>query len=97
MRVKVRLLPHHQKVLEALRDVTLPHGEHCLGFNAIAHLAEMDRAEVRRIVRHLARRGLAEYHRGLWTYDGQMAGSGYCITHAGIALLAERLVENDDG
>lgn len=48
----------------------------------------MDVREVRRIVRCLARKGLAEYWRGLWSDDGP-AGGGYCITPAGRAKLKQ--------
>lgn len=37
--------------------------------------------------RSLRQRGLAEFHRGLWSEDGEPAGSGYCITEAGKAHL----------
>jgi hypothetical protein len=53
-----------------------------------------DRAQVRRWVRQLARKGLAEYHKGLWTEDGTPAGAGYGLTMLGAATL-ELLHERD--
>lgn len=41
----------------------------------------------RAFLRDLTDRGLAQYSRGLWTEDGEPAGSGYAITNAGLALL----------
>jgi Mn-dependent DtxR family transcriptional regulator len=38
---------------------------------------------VRRTVRSLARKGFAEYAKGLWTEDGRLAGAGYRATEAG--------------
>lgn len=54
-----------------------------LGFKTIAACSGLDIRHVRRSVRALARKGLAEYGRGLWTEDGEPAGSGYCCTRAG--------------
>lgn len=77
----------HVRVLNALEMLTAP-GEWYASFDAIAQLTELtDLREVRRIVRHLARKGFAEYRRGLWTEDGYVAGAGYCITKAGIQAL----------
>lgn len=83
------MLPHHKKVLRALEVETRPNGKMCSGFANIAAQAEMnDIPEVRRIVRRLARKGLAEYHKGLCDPDdGEFCGAGYCITERGIALL----------
>ena len=74
------------KCLIALGDMTQPDGECCVGFDALRDAMRMDRAEVRRRVRRLARNGLAEYWRGLWNDEGPR-GAGYCITHAGIHCL----------
>ncbi|BBB99426.1 hypothetical protein [Bradyrhizobium elkanii] len=57
----------------------------CLRFSAIARRGDLDPKHVRRSVRALARKGLAEYVRGLWTMDGEPAGSGYRCTAAGFA------------
>jgi len=48
-----------------------------LSFNMIGALTDLDRRTVRRACRLLARKGLARYGRGLWTEDGEPAGSGY--------------------
>lgn len=86
-----KLLPHHARILIALNDCSAPYGEFCANFKHIAKAANMDDIpEVRRIVRVLARKGLAEFWRGLITDDGSFAGAGYCITHAGRQLVAEK-------
>jgi len=82
-----RLLPHHMRVLTELDAQTEP-GEICVGFAHISLCLEMDRSDVRRIVRHLARRNLAEFHKGLCDDDGMFRGSGYCISHRGRAVVA---------
>ena len=56
-------------------------------FAALTCETRMDRREVRRIVRHLARRGLTEYAKGLWNEDGEPCGAGYRITNAGMDAL----------
>jgi hypothetical protein len=55
----------------------------CLYFRTIAEYAGIEPKRVRRIVRSLARKGYAEFVRGLFDDDGQAAGSGYCCTRAG--------------
>ena len=44
---------------------------------------KLDRKAIRRACRSLARKGLAEYGKGLWSDDGEPAGSGYCAKRAG--------------
>lgn len=61
----------------------------CANFAALGGIGTA-RAGVRRACRSLARKGLAEYHKGLWTEDGEPAGAGYCISKVGIAYLEER-------
>lgn len=57
-----------------------------LTFRSISALSGLEQAHVRRTVRALARKGLAEYGKGLWTDDGQLAGAGYRCTTAGLEL-----------
>lgn len=72
---------NERKVLTVLSDYEME-GQ-CLYFRSIALEVNMDWRKVRRVVRALARKGLAEYHRGLFDDDGRVAGSGYCISKAG--------------
>ena len=44
-----------------------------------------DIPETRRIVRALARKGLAVFMRGLFDDDGRVVGSGYGLTKEGVA------------
>lgn len=52
-------------------------------FRMLTARTGMDRPEVRRIVRGLARKGLTVYGRGLWTEDNLPGGAGYALTDAG--------------
>jgi hypothetical protein len=78
----------HRAVLEALYSI---HSDYDGGgyahFAYVVEKTGLPRPVVRRICRHLARVGLAEYCRGLWNEDGRPAGSGYGITRAGLAAL----------
>lgn len=53
-------------------------------FRQIASLTKIDVKQIRRSCRRLARKGLAQYARGLWDDEGQPAGSGYSCTIAGL-------------
>ncbi len=83
------MIEGQQKCLEALDEHTHPNGEMCVPFAPIIEDTGLDRQTVRRHVRALARKGLAEYFRGLCNEDGQPAGAGYCITDAGRADLRD--------
>lgn len=85
----MKLLDHHKEVLRALVQADEDCGErYFMNFRTISGwCAVKDVRKVRRIVRHLARRGLTEYKSGLWNDDGEMAGSGYRITKAGERAL----------
>ncbi len=61
----------------------------CFPFAPIMQDTGLDRASVRRACRLLKRKGLAEYHKGLWSEDGEMGGAGYCASEAGRALEKE--------
>jgi hypothetical protein len=81
------------RVITALSE----HGDNYLSFQHIAEGARLTRDEVVPIVRDLAKRGLAKFARGLWTDDGEMYGSGYALTQAGLAMAdaAEETVYTD--
>jgi len=76
--------PNELKALNALAEVFRDFDEYSyLGFKSIAERSGLEPRLVRRTVRSLARKGFAEYGRGLWTEDGELAGSGYRCTRAG--------------
>ena len=81
------MIEGQRKCLEALAELSQPNGEMCIWFINIQRETGYDRRTVRRYVRALAKKGLAEYHRGLWTEDGEMAGAGYCITDRGLEMV----------
>ena len=81
--------------LIGLESLTAPFGEMCVGFGPVQRSTRvdgtpLDRSVIRRAIRSLARKGLAEYHKGLVTEDGEFAGAGYCITNEGIKFLESR-------
>jgi len=80
----MNLNPNEAKVLVELVDAYSSYDGFCFrGFDGISRETGLDRKIVRRACRSLARKGLAEYGRGLWTEDGEPAGSGYAATKAG--------------
>jgi hypothetical protein len=58
-------------------------------FDGLTERTGIDRKAVRLACRSLARKGLAEYGKGLWTPDGEPAGAGYRATQAGADLMLE--------
>jgi hypothetical protein len=83
----VKLSPINLKVLEALHDET---GDYCYrSFASISRDTGLDRKAVRRACRFLARKGLAVYGRGLWTDEGEPAGSGYAATKQAAEQISE--------
>ena len=78
-----------EKCLEALETLTYPGGELCVPFAPVEAITGYERRYVRRCVRALARKGLAEYFRGLVSEDGDFGGAGYCITDAGLEAYQE--------
>lgn len=84
----MKLSPDHIAVLTALYEDYTQDGDFCyLGFKRLALLSSLPREKVRRPVRWLARKGLAQYASGLQTEDGEFAGSGYACTPAGALVL----------
>ena len=81
------MIEGQQKCLEALADLTSPYGELCVPFAPVERATGYERKIVRRYIRALARKGLAEYHRALCNEDGEFCGAGYCITKEGQAIL----------
>lgn len=74
-------------VLGVLEEIRREYDSFYLGFDAIMQRSGLDRETVRLACRSLAKQGLAEYRRGLWTEDGEMAGSGYGCTRKGADLV----------
>jgi hypothetical protein len=73
------------KALAAMADY---YEEQYACFATIASDANLDPKCIRRTVRSLARKGLAEYAKGLWNDDGEPAGSGYRATKLGREVAA---------
>jgi hypothetical protein len=68
----------------------------CLDFATIQGETRFDRSIVRRSVRSLARKGLAEFHKGLCDADGAFFGSGYCCTKAGRDFYRTQFPRTDE-
>lgn len=81
----VRSLSSEQKVvLKALAEVFSPYeGFTYRGFKSLSERTMIRKARVRVVTRQLARKGLAEYAKGLFNEDGQVAGAGYSVTALG--------------
>lgn len=87
----MKLSDRELDALEVLADHYDAEGN-CLYFKTIAESANIPLNRVRRTVRSLARKGFAEYVRGLFDSDGMVAGSGYCCTRAGYDLMQSSIL-----
>lgn len=77
--VKFKINEKERKVLVCLAaDADLAYY-----FRHIVKDTKLELAEVRRACRSLAKKGYAEYRRGLFDEEGMAAGSGYMATHEG--------------
>lgn len=86
----VHLPPHEAKVMHFLAASSSE--EACWPFRAIGQRTDLDRTQVKRACRKLARRGFAVCEHALWSEDGS-AGSGYRATALGVAAVAEACVD----
>lgn len=86
-----------ERELQALKTLEEYYSEDfgCLSFKTISEESGLDLKYVRRTVRSLARKGLAEYVRGLFTEEGMAAGSGYCCTTEGVAYM-RKITEQEE-
>lgn len=82
--------PTEQKVLCEL----VLSGEFYQAFASLQEGTKLERKVVRRCCRSLARKGLAEYGRGLWSEDGEPRGSGYRAKGDAFAIASELTAEN---
>jgi RIO-like serine/threonine protein kinase len=90
---RVTLTPaaREQKILNALGDCCDDFSY--MNFDSLSRRTRIERRQVSIDVRRMARKGLTQYGKGLWTDDGEMAGSGYAITDAGRAALSASKVQ----
>ena len=88
----IKLNENEVKVLAYLVDElgTLWDEKAFTGFANIVQSTGLELKVVRRSCRSLRRKGLAEFMRGLFNEDGEVAGAGYSNTEAGVAFLKRR-------
>ena len=89
MAEKIKTNEKERKCLKSLVEVS--EEGWCKFFSTIAEDTGLTKKEVRRAVRSLSRKGLAQYTRGLLAEDDSPGyfGSGYGATRAGIIFLGE--------
>ena len=78
----------NEKEKKVLSDLLIIYADdaNCIYFRFIAEHTKLTIKEVKRACHSLAKKGLAEYVRGLFDDEGFTAGSGYCATEAGMKL-----------
>lgn len=83
----MKLSDNELKVLNVFNEQTDNWGESCLYVRHIIDTTKLEEKEVRKICKRLRELKLIEYMRGLMDEEGQVAGSGYCITYDGQKLI----------
>lgn len=91
MNEKIKINENERIVLEVLAEEWNSDSS-CFYFKGILSRLkglknELDLKQVRRACRSLAKKGLAQFVRGLFDEDGMVAGAGYCATEAGVAMI----------
>lgn len=86
---EMKLNANESKVLAFLADSYDSDGTH-YSFRAISQHVSLNIKEIRRACRSLKKKGLATFASGLWTEDGEPAGSGYGATKAGTEALLQK-------
>lgn len=82
----MKLNPREHKVLTFLaNEYNDEFG--CYPFAPIARRTRLPIKQVRLACRSLKRKGFTEFHRGLWTMNGEPAGSGYRASKAGCDFI----------
>lgn len=76
-------------VLVCLSIDTDTWAERCIGFDWIMEETKLSKKEVRNACEVLRIKELICFHRGLMTEDGEVAGSGYCISQLGLDFINE--------
>ena len=80
-----RVNENEKAVLSFLVEQNDYDGFYFFSFSRIMDATGLDRKSVRKACRSLKRKGLAKFGSGLWTEDGEPAGSGYAAARAAIA------------
>lgn len=86
MKTETKISELQRKVLNELAE-HYSSDANCMYIKFIASECGVDYRQARLAVRALARKGLAQYVRGLFDEDGMVAGSGYCCTFEGALLV----------
>jgi hypothetical protein len=81
----IRLSTTETKVFKAWSETDRDFGY--LTFEATAQYSGIAKHRIRRAVRAIARKGLLQFGKGLWTDEGALYGSGYGLTDAGREYL----------
>ncbi len=89
METETKISEREEKCLEVLAGI-YGNDADCMYMKYIAKELGLEYRQVKRAVRSLARKGLAEYVRGLFDDDGMVAGSGYRATEKGWNLIDKK-------
>lgn len=68
-----------------------------LSFKAVSEDSGVELHRIRRAVRSIARKGLLQFSKGLWTDEGQLCGAGYGLTEAGKKYLNRIVFSRSEG
>ena len=64
-------------------------GEYCTNYRILSNSTKFSRSYLETIIKKLKENDMIEYHRGLMTDEGQVAGSGWCRSKKGNEYMEE--------
>lgn len=93
-KLKLTVSARERKVLVVLAGGFDPYHWRAFNFKGIGKGCDVEPYLIRRVVRSLARKGLAHFERSLWDeYDGTPAGAGYRCTQAGFDFFSAHIAK----
>lgn len=81
---RLRRLDDNEKAI--LQEIT-SNSEYCINYQHLVGTNNLSRKQIEPIIARLKDMQFIEFHRGLMTEDGEVAGSGWCRTELGNRYL----------
>jgi hypothetical protein len=91
----VTLIDNLETLILSVANDIASNGENCVNLRGLENITKLPREICRGICKHLLSNEMISHHKGLWSDDGEPAGSGYAITDKGKIRLQELQLKID--